>query len=69
MTADGVEPGNTPPDPVPAGGGFVPVHVGVYAAGIDELSIRDSSWRTIFFVGVRWTTPCSTCRSKRPSAT
>jgi hypothetical protein len=29
MAADQVEPGRTPPDPVPAQGGFVPVTIGV----------------------------------------
>lgn len=54
MAPDGVEPGRTAPDPLPATGDFVPVNVGVYVEGIDEFSIRDSYWRGTFFVWFRW---------------
>lgn len=55
MAVDQVEPGRTPPDPVPAQGDFVPVTIGVYIDGIDNFSIKDSFWSSTFFIWFRWT--------------
>jgi hypothetical protein len=54
MSADKVEPGLTPPDPLPATGDFVPVSVGLYLDDVDAMSIRDSSWSATFYVWFRW---------------
>ncbi len=55
MTPGMVEVGQTPPDPMPAEAGFVPVTVGMYMDNIDNFSIRDSSWSAVFLVWFRWT--------------
>lgn len=54
MTPGIVEPGLTPPDPVPATGDFIPVTIGLYLDGIETLSIRDSFWTPTFYVWFRW---------------
>jgi hypothetical protein len=55
MSADKVEAGLTPPDPLPPTGDFVPVTVGLYLDNIDTFSIRDSFWNATFYVWFRWT--------------
>lgn len=54
MDANAVEPGKTPPDPLPANADFKTVHVGVYLDGIDNFSIRDSYWTATFYLWFRW---------------
>ena len=54
MDANSVEPGRTPPDPLPANGDFTSVNVGVYLDGIDNFSIKDSYWTATFYVWFRW---------------
>ena len=54
MDPNAVEPGKTPPDPLPANVEFKPVHIGIYLDGIDNLSIRDSYWTATFYVWFRW---------------
>lgn len=54
MTPGMVERGQTPPDPIPATGDFVPVTIGLYLDGIDALSIRDSFWTPTFYVWFSW---------------
>jgi hypothetical protein len=55
MSATGVEPGRTPPDPLPATGNFTTVRVGTYLDAIDTVSIRDSNWTGDFIVWFAWT--------------
>ena len=54
MTFGLVEPGQTPPDPIPATGAFAPVFVGLYLDGVDTISIRDSFWTPTFYIWFRW---------------
>lgn len=54
MTPGAVERGQTPPDPIPETGDFVPVTMGLYLDGIETLSIRDSFWTATFYVWFRW---------------
>lgn len=55
MTPGLVERGQTPPDPIPETGSFVPVTTGLYLDGIEAMSIRDSFWTPTFYVWFRWT--------------
>lgn len=55
MTPGLVERGQTPPDPVPATGDFVPVTMGLYLDGIEAISLRDSFWTPTFYIWFRWT--------------
>lgn len=54
MLPDGVEPGRTQADPLPATANFTPVRLGVYLEGIEALSIRDSYWTATFYLWFRW---------------
>ena len=54
MSPDAVEPGKTPPDPLPTNTDFTPVHVGIYLDGIESFSIRDSYWTPTFYIWFRW---------------
>jgi hypothetical protein len=54
MSADRVEAGLTPPEPLPPTGDFVSVNVGLYVDSIDNFSIKDSMWSTTFFMWFRW---------------
>lgn len=54
MSATSVEPGLTPPQPLPATGDFVTVKVGTYFDDIDGFSIRDSAWSTNFYIWFSW---------------
>lgn len=54
MDPNAVEPGKTAPDPMPANTDFVPVHVGIYLDGIENLSIKDSFWSPTFYIWFRW---------------
>ncbi len=54
MSADGVEPGKTQPDPLPANTDFQSVNVGIYLDGIENFSIKDSYWTPNFYIWFRW---------------
>jgi hypothetical protein len=54
MSADAVEPGKTPPDPLPTNTNFIPVNVGIYLDGVENFSIRDSYWSPTFYIWFRW---------------
>lgn len=54
MTPGLVEPGQTPPDPIPETGDFTPVTTGLYLDGIETMSIRDSFWTPTFYIWFRW---------------
>jgi|APCry1669189241_1035207.scaffolds.fasta_scaffold31710_1 hypothetical protein len=54
MSPEAVEPGKTPPDPLPANTDFKPVNVGIYLDGIENLSILDSYWTPTFYIWFRW---------------
>ena len=54
MGAATVEPGKTPPDPLPTTTDFTPVNIGIYLDGIENLSIKDSYWTATFYVWFRW---------------
>ncbi|WP_376087426.1 hypothetical protein ACE7GA_14040 [Roseomonas sp. CCTCC AB2023176] len=54
MTPGLAERGQTPPDPIPETGDFVPVTIGLYLDGVDTISIRDSFWTPTFYVWFRW---------------
>ena len=54
MSPDAVEPGKTPPDPLPSGEDFTPVHIGIYLDGIESFSIKDSFWSPTFYIWFRW---------------
>lgn len=54
MSAASVEPGKTPPDPLPGNTDFTPVNVGIYLDGIENVSIKDSFWTATFYVWFRW---------------
>ena len=55
MTSGLTEPGQTPPDPIPQTGDFVPVTTGLYLDGVEAISIRDSFWTPTFYIWFRWT--------------
>jgi hypothetical protein len=55
MTPGLVERDQTPPDPIPETGSFVPVTTGLYLDGIETMSIRDSFWTPTFYIWFRWT--------------
>ncbi|MDB5966546.1 MAG: hypothetical protein JWQ72_3046 [Polaromonas sp.] len=54
MDAAAVEPGKTPPDPLPTGTDFTPVNIGIYLDGIETVSVKDSFWTATFYVWFRW---------------
>lgn len=54
MSADAVELGKTPPDPLPNNTDFTPVNIGIYLDGIESFSIKDSSWTPTFYIWFRW---------------
>lgn len=54
MDPAAVEPGKTPPDPLPASGDFTPVKIGLYLDGIETLSIKDSYWTATFYLWFSW---------------
>jgi hypothetical protein len=54
MSPDAVEPGKTPPDPLPNNLDFKPVNVGIYLDGIESFSIKDSYWMPTFYIWFRW---------------
>ena len=54
MSPDAVEPGKTPPDPLPPNTNFKTVHVGIYLDGIENLSIVESYWTPTFYIWFRW---------------
>ena len=54
MTPGLVERNQTPPDPIPETGTFVPVTTGLYLDGIETMSIRDSFWTPTFYIWFRW---------------
>src|SRR4051812_10340188 len=54
MDVAAVEPGKTPPDPLPPNTDFTPVNVGIYLDGIENVSIKDSYWTATFYVWFRW---------------
>jgi hypothetical protein len=54
MSSTSVEPGKTPPDPLPANADFIPVNIGIYLDGIENVSIKDSYWQATFYVWFRW---------------
>lgn len=54
LDANAVEPGRTPPDRIPAEGDFAVVNIGIYLDGIENLSIRDSSWTGDFYIWFKW---------------
>lgn len=54
MSADAVEPGKTPPDPLPVNQDFTAVNVGIYLDGVETFSIKDSYWSPTFYIWFRW---------------
>ena len=54
MTPGAVEPGKTPPDPLPTNTDFKEVTIGIYLDGIESFSIRDSYWTPTFYIWFRW---------------
>ena len=54
MDANAVEPGKTPPDPLPTNGEFINVKLGIYVDGIENFTIKDSSWTATFYVWFNW---------------
>lgn len=54
MSANAVESGKTQPDPLPKNQDFIPVNVGIYLDGIEQLSIKDSYWLPTFYIWFRW---------------
>lgn len=54
MNPSAVEPGKTPPDPMPNNTDFKTVHVGIYLDGIENFSIKDSYWTPTFYIWFRW---------------
>lgn len=65
MTPGAVEPGRTPPDPVTTSGNFVNVSVGLYLDGIQDPTIRDSSWTGNFYIWFKWRGPVTLDPGKR----
>jgi len=49
-----VEPGLTPPDPLPSNTDFTEVKIGIYLEGIDDLSIKQSNWSPMFYLWFSW---------------
>ncbi len=54
MSPDAVEPGKTPPDPLPTNTDFKSVNVGIYLDGIESVSIKESYWVPAFYIWFRW---------------
>jgi len=54
MDPNAVEPGKTPPDPMPKNADFTNVNIGIYLDGIENFSIKDSYWSATFYVWFRW---------------
>ena len=54
MSATQVEPGKTPPDPLPTNSNFTEVKIGLYLEGVENLSIKDSLWHPTFYLWFRW---------------
>jgi len=54
MSATDVEPGKTPPDPLPSNTDFTEVKIGIYLEGVENLSVRDSNWTPTFYLWFRW---------------
>ncbi len=54
MDTSQVEPGKTPPDPLPDNTDFQQVRIGLYLEGIDTFSIKDSSWSATFYLWFSW---------------
>ncbi len=54
MSFDKVEPGKTPPDPLPTNTDYQNVNIGIYLEGVENLSIRDSNWIATFYIWFRW---------------
>jgi hypothetical protein len=54
MDISKVEPGKTPPDPLPDNTDFQTVRIGLYLEGIDNFSIKDSSWGATFYLWFSW---------------
>jgi len=54
MNPNAVEPGKTPPDPLPSNTDFIPVNIGIYLDGIENFSIKDSYWTPTFYIWFRW---------------
>ncbi len=54
MNPSAVEPGKTPPEPLPANADFKPVNIGIYLDGIENFSIKDSYWTPVFYIWFRW---------------
>ena len=54
MSPTDVEPGKTPPDPLPSNTDFTEVNIGLYLEGIENLSVRDSHWSPTFYLWFRW---------------
>ena len=54
MSANAVEPGKTPPDPLPNTQDFTSVNIGIYLDGVDTFSIKDSYWTPTFYIWFRW---------------
>jgi hypothetical protein len=55
ISPTGVEPGKTPPEPMATNPDATIVHIGSYIEQIRDLSVRDSSWATTFYLWFRWT--------------
>ncbi len=54
MAPGTVEPGKTPPDPLPTNTNFTAVNIGTYLDGIEIVSIKDSYWTATFYIWFRW---------------
>lgn len=54
LTPGAVERGQTPPEPIPDIGDFIPVTIGLYLDGIDSMAIRESAWTPTFYIWFRW---------------
>ena len=54
MSATAVEPGHTQPDILPETGEYTSVKMGTYIENIDNMSIKDSFWTSIFYVWYSW---------------
>lgn len=54
MNPNAVEPGKTPPDPLPANTDYEKVYVGIYLDGVENFSIKDSYWTPDFYIWFRW---------------
>lgn len=54
MNPNAVEPGKTPPDPLPKNTDYRKVYVGIYLDGIENFSIKESFWSPTFYIWFRW---------------